>query len=31
LGKLTIRLVSARYMHAKEIESFEAQGSEKDH
>ena len=30
-GQLMIRPVSARYMHAKEIESYEAQGSENDH
>jgi uncharacterized DUF497 family protein len=30
-GQLTIRPISARYMHAKEIENYEAQGSEDDH
>ena len=30
-GRPTIRPVSARYMHTKEIESYEAQGSENDH
>jgi uncharacterized protein len=30
-GRLTIRPVSARYMHAKEIDAYEAQGSPNDH
>jgi len=31
LGQRKIRPVSARYMHAKEIENYEAQGSSNDH
>jgi uncharacterized DUF497 family protein len=30
-GQPTIRPVSARYMHAKEVERYEAQGPENDH
>lgn len=30
-GQLTIRPVSARYMHGREAKNYEAQGSENDH